>query len=138
MTTLLERFSGASDELEGAGMPVPEGLPAVPGTSAIPWWTGVPGLDPDVRYTDWVYAAECSAMACGVYVLGADAGRAEWLRFKLSAPVKKWAEWLVGGGEADAPKRRLVLRMVCERSAAIPPDHILSAAQNIHAAATLR
>ena len=119
-------------------MPFPESLPAVPGTSAIPWWTGVPGLDPDVRYADWVYGAECAAIACGVHVLGLDAGRAEWLRGQMKAPVRKWAEWLTGGGELQAPKRTMTLRLVCERAAAIDPDYILTVAQNLCNAGTLR
>ena len=119
-------------------MPTPGSLPAVPGTSAIPWWIGVIGLDPDVRYTDWVYKAECAAIACGVVVLGLDAGRADWLRGQMQAPVTRWAKWLVEGGEAQAPKRMMTLRLVCERSAAIHPDHILKDAQNLCAAGTLR
>ncbi len=119
-------------------MPTPGSLPAVPGTSAIPWWTGVPGLDPDTRYTDWIYKAECAAIACGVQVLGLDAGRADWLRGQMQAPVTRWAKWLVEGGEAQAPKRMMTLRLVCERSAAIHPDHILKDAQNLCSAGTLR
>ena len=115
-----------------------QGLPAVPGTSQIPWWTGVPGLDPDVRYQDWYYAAECAAIACGIHVLGADAGRAEWLRGQIKSPVAQWAKWLTDGGEFEAPKRRLALRMLCERSDAIGPDHILSVAKAICNAGTLR
>ena len=139
MTSILERFTGAADEPEVAPMTVPrQGLPAVPGTSQIPWWTGVPGLDPDVRYQDWYYAAECAAIACGIHVLGADAGRAEWLRGQIKSPVAQWAKWLTEGGEFEAPKRRLALRMLCERSDTIGPDHILSVAKAICNAGTLR
>ena len=139
MTTLMERLTGADSEPEVAPMTVPrQGLPPVPGASMIPWWTGVPGLDPDVRYEDWIYAAECAAIACGIHVLGADAARADWLRGQIKGPVKKWAEWLTAGGEFEAPKRRLVLRMLCERSDAIGPDHILSVARDICNAGTLR
>ena len=46
MTSILDRMTAAD---EGTLMPIPESLPAIPGTSAIPWWTGVPGLDPDRR-----------------------------------------------------------------------------------------
>lgn len=137
--TVMERRMGADTEPEGAVMPIlQQGLPTVPGTSAIPWWTGVPGLDPDLRYDDWVYAAECAAIACGIHVLGADAGRADWLRGQIKGPVRKWAQWLTDGGQAQAPKRTLTLRMLCERSNAIHPDHILSVAQSICSAGTLR
>ncbi len=135
--TVIDRLAGADIEPEGT-MPTPGSLPAVPGTSAIPWWTGVPGLDPDTRYTDWIYKAECAAIACGVHVLGLDAGRADWLRGQMQAPVTRWAKWLVEGGEAQAPKRMMTLRLVCERSAAIHPDHILKDAQNLCSAGTLR
>ena len=119
-------------------MPFPESLPSVPGTSAIPWWTGAIGVDPDVRWADWIYKAECAAIACGVHVLGLDAGRAEWLRGQMKAPVRKWAEWLTSGGEAQAPKRTMTLRLVCERAAAIHPDYILTVAKELCAAGTLR
>jgi hypothetical protein len=136
MTGLLDRLNGATD-MEGT-MPIPESLPAVPGTSAIPWWTGVMGLDPDVRWADVGYAAECAAIACGIYVLGLDAGRADWLRGQIKAPVTKWAGWLVAGGEEQVPKRTLILRLVCERSVAIHPENILKVAETLCAAGTLR
>jgi hypothetical protein len=135
VTSILDRLNGVTD-MEGA-MPVSESLPAVPGTSAIPWWTGVPGIDPDVRYAIWEYKAECAAIACAVHVLGLDAGRADWLRGQMKAPVRKWAEWLVAGGEEQVPKRTMTLRLVCERSAAIGPDHILDVARTLCAAGTL-
>lgn len=119
-------------------MPAPESLPAVPGTSAIPWWTGVPGLDPDVRWADWESKAEFVAIACGVHVLGLDAGRADWLRGQMKSPVKTWLKWLVAGGEAELPKRAMTLRLVCERSAAIGPDYILKVADDLRVAGTLR
>ena len=138
MTSLLERFT-ADDEPEGPAMTFPpQGLPAVPGTSAIPWWTGVPALDPDLRnYGDWIYAAECAAIACAVHVLGLDAGRADWLRGQMKAPVKTWARWLTED-QAQAPKRTMTLRLVCERAAVISPDHILQVAKDLCAAGTLR
>ena len=137
--TILDHRRSADTEPEGVPMPIPQqGLPTVPGTSAIPWWTGVPGLDPDCHYKDWVYAAECAAIACGIHVLGADAGRADWLKGQIKGPVRKWAQWLTDGGQAQAPKRTLVLRMLCERSTVIGPDYILPVAQNICAAGTLR
>ena len=90
MTSILERWTGASDELEETPVPVPrQGLPAVPGTSAIPWWTGVPGLDPDCRDEDWAQAAGFAAMACAAQVLGTSAGRADWWRTEKSAPGRE-------------------------------------------------
>jgi hypothetical protein len=136
VTTLLERFTGTSDELEAAPVTVPQrGLPAVPGTSAIPWWTGVPGLDPDVRAMDWQMAAECSAMACAAQVLGTGAGRADWWRSVKGAPARKWVTWLLEApDEIDGRKRILALRLISERAAVIADDHILQAAQSLHAA----
>ena len=136
--TVMERLAGADVEPEGTSMPTPGSLPAVPGTWGIPWWTGVPGLDPDVRWESWKYKAECAAIACAVHVLGLDAGRADWLRGQMKAPVKKWVEWLAGGGEAELPKRTMTLRLVCERSAVIHPDQILDIAQELCKAGTLR
>ena len=137
MTTFLDRLNGTDVEPEGTSMPFPESLPAVPGTSAIPWWTGSIGVDPDVRYKDWRYAAECAAIACAVHVLGLDAGRADWWQGQMKAPVRKWAEWLAADQE-QAPKRTMTLRLVCERSAVIHPDHILGVAQKLCDAGTLR
>lgn len=139
MVDLIERLTGPADAPEETPVTTPRPFaPAVPGTSQVPWWTGVPSLDPDVRYQDWVYAAECAAIACGIHVLGADAGRADWLRGHIKNPVRKWAEWLTAGGEFEAPKRILTLRMLCERSETIGPDYILTAAKDICSAGTLR
>lgn len=136
--TVIDRLMGADVEPEGTSMSFPGSLPAVPGTSAIPWWTGVPGLDPDVRYESWKYKVSCAAIACGVHVLGLDAGRADWLRGQMKAPVTKWAKWLAEGGEYDAPRRMMTLRLVCERSAEIHPDQILKIAEELCDAGTLR
>jgi len=136
MTSILDRVTGTD---EGTLMPIPESLPAVPGTSAIPWWVGVPGLDPDARCADHVFAAQATAMACAAHVLGADAGRWDWWRTERSAPVARWLEWLLRhNGEADAYMRRLALRLICERAAALPDDEILRAAQSLHRACTPR
>ena len=45
MTALLDRLTG-TDDLEAAPTPAPQPALPVPGTSSIPWWTGVPGLYP--------------------------------------------------------------------------------------------
>jgi hypothetical protein len=56
MVTLIERLTGPADAPEETPVTTPRPFaPAVPGASQVPWWTGVPGLDPDVRYQDWVY-----------------------------------------------------------------------------------
>jgi hypothetical protein len=137
MTALLDRFTG-TDEPERTPVTTPRPFaPSVPGASAIPWWTGVPGLDPDIRVSEdgWLFAAECSAMACAAQVIGIDAGRADWWRSVKSAPARKWLEWLLESpGEPDTRKRILALRLVCERAAAIDGDQILHAAQSLHAA----
>ena len=143
MTSLLERMTGTGDDLEETTVTFPPQpyAPAVPGISAIPWWTGVPGLDPEIRVgpADWLLAAECSAMACAAQVIGIDAGRADWWRSARSAPARKWLMWLLEApGEPDTRKRILALRLVCERAAVIPDDHILQAAQSLHAACSPR
>ena len=110
--------------------------PPVPGTSAIPWWAGVPGLDPDVRNTDWQIAARCSAMACAAQVFGLDAGRARLIR---GTPVKRWVRWLFDAGEeTECRMRILALRLVCERAAGFDPDDVLQFAQEIYAATVVR
>lgn len=134
MTALLDRLTG-TDDLEAAPMPAPQPALPVPGTSSIPWWTGVPGLDPDCRVDDWGIAAQFAAMACAAQVLGTDAGRADWWRSAKSAPAAKWVTWLLEAThEADARKRILALRLICERAAVIGDDYILHAAQSLHAA----
>ena len=138
MVAILECLTASADDLEETSVPVPQhGLPAVPGTSAIPWWTGVPGLDPDCRVDDWAQAASFAAMACAAQVLGTGAGRADWWRSAKSAPAAKWLRWLLEAThEGDARKRILALRLICERAAVIDDDHILDAAQSLHAACT--
>ena len=91
MTSMLSRMAGAITDLEEISMPTPESLPAVPGTSAIPWWTGVIGLDPDVRWANVGYKAECAAIACGVLRARPYAGRADWLRRANEIPRKEVA-----------------------------------------------
>ena len=139
MTSLLDRITGSADDLEDAPVTTPMPFtPAVPGTSTIVWWFGIPGLDPDIRVApeDWLFAAECSAMACAAQVVGLDAGRADWWRSAKSAPARKWLEWLLEAqpGSPDMRKRILALRLVCERAAVISDDYILHAAQSLHAA----
>jgi len=138
MTSLLDRFTSTDDEPEKIPVTTPRPFaPPVPGTSTIPWWTGIPGLDPDVRVSpeDWLFAAECSAMACAAQALGSGAGRADWWRSVKSAPARKWLDWLLEApGEADTRKRILALRLICERAAVIDDEHILHAAQSLHAA----
>jgi hypothetical protein len=138
MTSLLERFTAADDEPERTPVtPSRPFTPAILAASAPPWGAGVPGLDPEIHVGqgDWLFAAECSAMACAAQVLGADAGRADWWRSEKGAPARKWLEWLLeAGGDPDMRKRILALRLICERAAVIGDDHILPAAQSLHAA----
>jgi hypothetical protein len=138
--TILEHLKSADTEPERAAVTFPpQGLPTVPGTSMIPWWTGVPLLDPDLRnYGDLTYAAGCAAIACGVHVFGLNAGYADWSRRQMKSPVRKWAEWLIDAGEVQVPKRTLTLRLVCERAAAFDPDNILQVAKDLCDAGTLR
>lgn len=122
-------------------MPVRPSLPAVPGASSLPWWTGVPGLDPDIRVPegDWLLAAEFSAMACAAQVIGVDAGRADWWRSQKASPARRWVNWLLEGlGAPDIRKRILALRLICERADVIADEHILTAAQQLCTACTPR
>jgi len=135
VTSLLDRITGTGGDFEERPLSNLPFTPPVPGTSAIPWWTGVPGLDPDVRNTDWRVAARCSAMACAAQVFGLDAGRPRIIR---GAPVRRWVGWLLEAGEdTECRMRILALRLVCERAAGADPDVVLQAAQEIYAA-TLR
>ena len=138
MTVILDRLTGAEPEPERTHVSQPRPFaPSIPGASNLPWWTGVPGLDPDIRVGqgDWLFAAECSAMACAAQVIGVDAGRADWWRSVKGAPARKWLEWLLEyTSEPDIRKRILALRLICERAAAIDDDQILHAAQSLHAA----
>ena len=142
MVAILDRLTGTEPEPERTHVTQPRPFaPSVPGASSLPWWTGVPGLDPDMRIGQdgWLFAAECSAMACAAQVVGIDAGRADWWRTVKSAPAAKWLKWLLEyTSELDLRKRILALRLVCERAAVIGDDYILQAAQQLHAACTPR
>jgi hypothetical protein len=138
VTAILDRLIGTDDEPERTPLTTPRPFaPALRAASAPPWGAGVPGLDPEIHVGQdgWLFAAECSAMACAAHVVGIDAGRADWWRSVKSAPARKWLEWLLEApGDPDMRKRILALRLICERAAVIDDDHILQAAQSLHAA----
>lgn len=136
MTSLAARFLGTADDPEDTPVTTPpRRIPAVPGANGIPWYAGVPGLDPECRVADWTYAARCAAMACAALVLGAEAGRHAALRTPRSAPAAKWLEWLFkASDEVDGKMRILALRLTCEHAGAISADQVLQAASDLHAA----
>lgn len=142
MTSVLERLTAPPTEPESPTVMAPPPFsPSVPGSSSLPWWTGVPGLDPEMHVgkDGWLFAAECAAMACAAQVVGIDAGRADWWRSQKASPARKWLTWLLEApGEPDTRKRILALRLICERAAVISDDHILQAAQQLYAACTPR
>jgi hypothetical protein len=128
MTSLLDRFTGPADDLEAPPVTTPRPFP-----SAVPWWTGVPGLDPAVPVGDWAVAAPFAAMACAVRVYGVSAPYRSGL-FKAS-PASRWYGWLLDASHADdAARRMLALRLICDHAAEIDPDSILQTARDLLAA----
>ena len=100
---------------------------------AVPWWTGVPGLDPAVPAGDWAAAAPFAAMACAVRVYGVNAPYRSGL-FKTS-PASRWYGWLLQATHPDdAARRFLALRLICDHAAEIDPDDILQTARDLLAA----
>jgi hypothetical protein len=109
-----------------------------PEYQAVPWWTGVWGLDPRYDATqDVSFAASSAAIACAARALEIDQpygllrGRDE-----RADEAHKWFEWLAEPtGGADASLRRLALRMMCD--ADIDPLNILPSAKLLHDACTI-
>lgn len=128
MTFLLDRRTGPADNLEDRPVTTPRPFP-----SAVPWWTGVPGLDPAVPAGDWAAAASFAAMACAVRVYGVSAPYRSGL-FKAS-PASRWYGWLLEAAEpAGAARRMLALRLIVDHAAEIDPDDILQTARDLLAA----
>jgi hypothetical protein len=132
MTSLLERFTGPAGDLEEPRVtnPSPFTLPR-----GVPWWAGVYGLDPALPVEDWALAAQCTAMACAACVYGLGAGYRAKLITRKGAPAAQWLDWLLeAAGPEDATRRRLALRLICERTQADDADAILEDARHLHAA----
>jgi hypothetical protein len=129
MTSLIERFTGPADVEETPVTNPPSFTPP----RGIPWWAGVPGLDPAVPVGDWAVAAPFAAMACAVRVYGVTAPYRSGL-FKAS-PASRWYGWLLDANHADdAARRMLALRLICDHAAEIDPDSILQTARDLLAA----
>ena len=128
MTSLMERFTGTAEPEEP---PVTAPPRYQPGT--IPWWAGVPGLDPAIPVPDWAAAAPFAAMACAVRVYGVNAPYRAGL-FKAS-PAAKWHGWLLDATHPGAAARRfLALRLICDHAGQVDADDILRTAGDLLAA----
>lgn len=129
MTSLIERFTGTSDEPEDAPMTTPR-LHA-PG---VPWWAGVYGLDPAVPVDDWDVAARYTALACAVHVAGTDAVyRTTLIGRKGVAAVARMRAWLLEATEPEgAARHRFALRLACEHAGGLKMDDLLEMAEAFH------
>lgn len=129
MTSLLDRFTAPADPEETRVTNPPPALPR-----GVPWWAGVHGLDPALPADDWGLAAQCTAMACAAHAFGADAGWPERLLSRKGSPSAQFLGWLLEAqGPEDAARRRLALRLTCERTQAGDADGILEDAGKLHA-----
>jgi hypothetical protein len=136
MTALLDRFAGIVSEPEETRVTK---SPSLTSPRGVPWWAGVPGLDPVIEAGDWAFAAQCTAMACAACVFGADAGYPGKLLSRKGAPAWQWLDWLLDATSAeDAFRRRLALRLICERTQVADADDILKDAQHLHESCSAR
>jgi hypothetical protein len=72
-------------------------------------------------------------MACAVRVFGVNAPYRAGL-FKAS-PASRWCAWLIEATHpADAARRRLALRLICDHAVEIDADDILQTAKDLLAA----
>ena len=133
MSMLLDRFTAPAEPEE------PPVTTPRPRSFGVPWWAGVPGLDPAVpvdegTFADWGFAAQCTAMACAAHVFGNAAGYSEKLFSRKGSPARQWADWLLAAvSEEDAARRRLALRLACEHSEALNAGDILEDAATLYA-----
>jgi hypothetical protein len=129
MTTLLERFTGADADREETPLTQPyHRRPA-----GLPFWAGVPGLDPAAPLLgDWSVAARLAAMVCALHVHGPDAGLP---RILGKPPAQKYLDWLLEArSEDEAYMRRYALRFACEHADIIGAGGILDVASQVCAA----
>ena len=107
-----------------------------PEYQAVPWWTGVWGLDPRYAAESIPFAASSAAIACAARALEINQPHG-WMRGRdeRADEAGRWYEWLADTQEeADASLRRLALRMMCD--ADIDPMNILPSAKVLHEACT--
>lgn len=129
MTSLLDRFTAPAEPEETRVTNPP--APALP--RGVPWWAGVHGLDPALPVDDWALAAQCTAMACAAHVFGAGAGYPAKLLSRKGSPARQWLDWLLEApGPEDAARRRLALRLICERTQSADADDVLEDAAHLH------
>ena len=129
MTSLLDRFTQADAEPERMPVTTPRPFPS----SAIPWWAGVPGLDPALPAVDWAAAAPFAAMACAVRVYGVDAPYRRGAVQGLAC--RRWYGWLLDATHPDdGGPAILALRLIVDHAAEIDPDDILQTAKDLLAA----
>jgi len=137
VTSLLDRFSAPAEPEEAR---VTNPAPALP--RGVPWWAGVHGLDPALPVddvADWALAAQCTAMACAAHVFGTAAGWPEKLLSRKGSPARQFQDWLLEAPDAaDAARRRLALRLICDRTQAADADGVLEDARRLHDACTAR
>jgi hypothetical protein len=105
-----------------------------PEHQAVPWWTGVWGLDPRYAAQDISFAASSAAIACAARALEIDQPRGLLRgRDERVDEAGEWFKWLADTPDAaDASLRRLALRMMCD--ADIDPLNILPSAKLLHGA----
>jgi hypothetical protein len=128
MVALIERFTGPA-EPEERPVTTPQPFPS----SAVPWWTGVYGLDPAIEAGDWAVAAPFAAMACAVRVYGVNAPYRRGV-FKAS-PAARWYGWLLEATHpGEGARRMLALRLIVDHAADLDPDDILQTAKDLLAA----
>lgn len=135
MTALLDRLTAPAEPEEP---PVSTPRPRITG---VPWWAGVPGLDPAIpvgehEAHDYASAAPYAALACAVRVYGTDAlYRSVVLPFgKKAVPAHlRLRAWLLDRAVTTpeaAERRRFALRLACENSADPEVGDLLALAQD--------
>lgn len=141
MTSLIDRFTAPAEPEETRVTNPPTAPPR-----GVPWWAGAYGLDPAVTaeamgldVPDWGLAAQCTAMACADRVFGTDAGYSERLLSRKGSPAAQLLGWLLeAAGPEDAARRRLALRLTCDRTQAADADGILEDAGRLHGSCAAR
>ena len=141
MSLLADRFTAPAEPEETR---VTNPAPALP--RGVPWWAGAYGLDPAVTaeamgldVPDWGLAAQCTAMACAAHVFGTAAGWPEKLLSRKGSPARQLLDWLLDtAAPEDAARRRLALRLICERTQAADADGVLEDARRLHDACMAR